>query len=55
MKKIVILGGGFGGVYTAIHLEKILKKYRDSVESFLLTEKITLHTSLCSLKLLVVL
>lgn len=25
-KKIVILGGGFGGVYTAIYLEKMLKK-----------------------------
>ena len=25
-KKIVILGGGFGGVYTAIYLEKALKK-----------------------------
>src|SRR5579871_148365 len=24
-KEIVILGGGFGGVYTAIHLEKILR------------------------------
>lgn len=25
-KRIVILGGGFGGVYTAIYLEKLLKK-----------------------------
>lgn len=25
-KRIVILGGGFGGVYTALHLEKILPK-----------------------------
>lgn len=25
-KRIVILGGGFGGVYTAMHLEKLLKK-----------------------------
>ncbi len=26
-KRIVILGGGFGGVYTAIYLEKLLKKH----------------------------
>ena len=26
MKRIVILGGGFGGVYTAIYLEKALRK-----------------------------
>lgn len=26
MKRILILGGGFGGVYTAIYLEKFLKK-----------------------------
>src|SRR4029077_9822337 len=25
-KRIVILGGGFGGVYAAIHLEKLLKR-----------------------------
>src|SRR5438477_13191203 len=25
-KQIVILGGGFGGVYTAIHLEKLLAR-----------------------------
>lgn len=24
-KKIVILGGGFGGIYTAIYLEKLFK------------------------------
>ena len=30
-KRIVILGGGFGGVYAAIHLEKLLAK-RNSVE-----------------------
>lgn len=24
-KRIVILGGGFGGVYAALHLEKLLK------------------------------
>ena len=27
-KRIVILGGGFGGVYTAIHLEKLLARQR---------------------------
>jgi NADH dehydrogenase FAD-containing subunit len=26
MKKILILGGGFGGVYTALTLEKLLKR-----------------------------
>jgi NADH:ubiquinone reductase (H+-translocating) len=30
-KRIVILGGGFGGVYTAIHLEKLLARV-DAVE-----------------------
>ncbi len=30
MKKIVILGGGFGGAYTAMHLEKLLKKNRNT-------------------------
>src|SRR5712675_375809 len=30
-KRIVILGGGFGGVYTAIHLEKLLARM-DAVE-----------------------
>src|SRR5438874_5401801 len=30
-KQIVILGGGFGGVYTAIHLEKLLARV-DAVE-----------------------
>jgi len=25
-KRIVILGGGFGGVYAAIHLEKLLAR-----------------------------
>ena len=30
-KRIVILGGGFGGVYAAIHLEKLLARI-DSVE-----------------------
>src|ERR1700694_1975673 len=30
-KKIVILGGGFGGVYAAIHLEKLLARV-DAIE-----------------------
>src|ERR1700688_1615836 len=30
-KRIVILGGGFGGVYAAIHLEKLMTRER-SVE-----------------------
>lgn len=29
MKRIVILGGGFGGVYTARHLERLLKRHSD--------------------------
>src|SRR5882762_8955407 len=28
-KRVVILGGGFGGVYTALHLEKALRKRDD--------------------------
>ncbi|MCH9620830.1 MAG: hypothetical protein S4CHLAM20_02340 [Chlamydiia bacterium] len=39
MKKIVILGGGFGGVYTAIHLEKMLRHYRDSIEIVLVNKE----------------
>jgi NADH dehydrogenase len=34
--RIVILGGGFGGVYTACHLEKLCKRRRD-VEVFLVS------------------
>ena len=32
VKKVVILGGGFGGAYTAIYLEKLLKKSKESFE-----------------------
>jgi len=39
MKRIVILGGGFGGVYTALALEKLLKKERESVEILLVNRE----------------
>ena len=39
MKKILILGGGFGGVYTALELEKQLKHYRDSIEIILVNRE----------------
>ncbi len=35
MKRIVILGGGFGGIYTATHLQKLFKHYRDQYEIIL--------------------
>src|SRR5229473_1880490 len=35
-KRIVILGGGFGGVYAALHLEKLLARKRD-VDLFLVS------------------
>src|SRR5947208_14010153 len=35
-KRIIILGGGFGGVYAAIHLEKLLARV-DAVEIFLVS------------------
>jgi NADH dehydrogenase FAD-containing subunit len=35
-KRIVILGGGFGGVYTARRLEKLFK-YRSDVEIVLIS------------------
>src|SRR5437870_2165891 len=43
-KRIVILGGGFGGVYAAVHLEKLLARER-TVEIFLVSrENIFLFT-----------
>ncbi|MBF5060234.1 FAD-dependent oxidoreductase [Candidatus Neptunochlamydia vexilliferae] len=32
MKKVLILGGGFGGAYTAMHLEKQLRKAKEPFE-----------------------
>ncbi len=37
-KRVVILGGGFGGVYTALHLEKALRK-RDDFEIILVNKE----------------
>jgi len=37
-KRVVILGGGFGGIYTALHLEKALKK-RDDFEIILVNKE----------------
>src|SRR5437660_7044453 len=37
-RRIVILGGGFGGVYAAIHLEKLLARV-DAVEIFLVSHE----------------
>ncbi len=39
MKRIVILGGGFGGVYTALALEKEFKKCRESIEIILVNRE----------------
>jgi NADH dehydrogenase len=36
IKRIVILGGGFGGVYAALHLERLLARKRD-IEIFLVS------------------
>ena len=38
VKRIVILGGGFGGVYTAMYLEQLLKR-RDDVEIVLVNKE----------------
>jgi NADH dehydrogenase len=32
VKRVIILGGGFGGAYTAMHLEKYLKKTKEPFE-----------------------
>jgi len=37
-KRVVILGGGFGGVYTALHLEQALRK-RDDFEITLVNKE----------------
>src|SRR5258708_26778672 len=37
-KRVVILGGGFGGIYTALHLEKALGK-RDDFEITLINKE----------------
>ncbi len=37
-KRVVILGGGFGGVYTALYLEKLLRK-RDDFEILLINKE----------------
>src|SRR6266576_1282779 len=37
-KRVVILGGGFGGIYTALHLEKALRK-RDDFEITLINKE----------------
>lgn len=37
-KRVVILGGGFGGIYTALHLEKALRK-RDDIEITLVNKE----------------
>lgn len=39
MKRIVILGGGFGGIYTATHLEKLFKKEREEYEIVLVSRE----------------
>jgi len=38
-KRIVILGAGFGGAYTAMHLEKHLKKNKDAYEIILVNRE----------------
>ena len=38
-KRIVILGAGFGGIYTAIHLEKQLKKSPDAFEIYMVNRE----------------
>ena len=38
-KRIVVLGGGFGGVYTAKKLEKLFKKHQDQYEIVLIARE----------------
>jgi len=39
-KRVLILGGGFGGVYVAVHLGKLLsKKERDEIEIVLVNRE----------------
>ena len=38
-KRIVILGAGFGGIYTAIHLEKHLKKCPEAFEIYMVNRE----------------
>src|SRR5262245_4770741 len=42
--RIVILGGGFGGVYTALELERLLKKREDVSVTLLASENFFLFT-----------
>jgi len=44
MKRIVILGGGFGGLYTALELEKTLARERDIEITFVNRENFFLFT-----------
>ncbi len=39
MKRIVILGGGFGGVYTGIYLEKLLRKTNPDFEIVIINKE----------------
>src|SRR5687767_12242352 len=45
-KRIVILGGGFGGVYAARHLEDLLKVHRDVEVTLVSRENYLLMTPL---------
>lgn len=43
-RRILILGGGFGGIYTAIHLEKLLRHERDVEVTLVARENFLLFT-----------
>jgi NADH dehydrogenase, FAD-containing subunit len=50
-KRVLILGGGFGGVYVAVHLGKLLsKKEREEIEIVWSTGRITSFSSRSCLK-----